>query len=233
MSVPETAVEITNGHHAHYSSFDLETYIGRYAEGSETRLQRLAFIAQHSSDPALQHTAHQMLERQVKQAGNVIRYKQLYPEEQQQDADWIRTTTANNEAALEVLEARLSAAQANLNKDAIRIAYLNLGDHCVKVGLIRDALRHVLRARDYCTNRTQTGHICWNVIELAMNICTSVALMMWVLSSALSLTLFSTILLLLLLLLLSQPVTIKFVIMWPRQSMPLFQETTNFLRNSR
>jgi len=161
---PESAVEPAA---AANFSFDFDSYIGRYAYGSETLLQRLAFIAQHTSDTETKQTALDMLEQQLKEAGNVVRYTQVMT---LPDADWVRATTANNEAALEVLEARLSAAQANLNKDAIRTCYLNLGDYHVKVGQLRDALRNVLRSRDYCTNRTQTGHICWKVIELAMNL---------------------------------------------------------------
>lgn len=154
--------------------FDLDTYTGRYAAGSETRLQRLAFIAQHTSDDTTRQTALSMLERQLMDSGNVVRYTQVMNTNNSTallNDEWVRTTTANNEAALEVLEARLTAAQANLNKDAIRTCYLNLGDYHVKVGQVRDALRNVLRSRDYCTNRTQTGKICWKVIELAMSLC--------------------------------------------------------------
>lgn len=160
--------ESTNGHSSFpfEESFDLEQYISHYT--SETRLQRLAFIAQQTTDATLQQTANRMLEHDVKRAGNLVRYKQLHPQE---DEHWIQTTTANNEASLQVLEARLSAAQANLNKDAIRTAFLNLADFSLKTGQVRDALKYTLRARDYCTSRQQTGLICWNVIELALNLC--------------------------------------------------------------
>jgi hypothetical protein len=161
---PESAVEPA-------VTFDLETYIGRYAAGSETRLQRLAFIAQHSSDSEIKQAALEMLECQLKKSSNVVRYNQIF-QNSNADAEWVRTATANNESNLEVLEARLSAAQANLNKDAIRTCYLNLGEFHLQKGQVREALRNVLRSRDYCTNRTQTGHICWKVIELAMNLCT-------------------------------------------------------------
>lgn len=147
------------------SSFDLDTYIGRYAPDSETRLQRLALLAQH---PQTKQAALQYLQRQVQQAGNVVRYSQIIPPEHQ-DPEWIRSATATNESSLEVLEARLSQAQANLNKDAIRTCFLSLGEFLTKTGNLREALRHVMRARDYCTSRVQTGQICWNVIELSMN----------------------------------------------------------------
>ncbi len=123
----------TNGHYSFpfEQSFDLEQYISRYA--SETRLQRLAFIAQQTAntDATMQQTANRILQHDVQQAGNLVRYKQLHP---QADEHWIQTTTANNEASLQVLEARLSAAQANLNKDAIRTAFLNLADFSLQDG---------------------------------------------------------------------------------------------------
>lgn len=165
------------------TAFDLDTYIGRYASGSETQIQRLVFIAHHCTNTSTDNTSNDsnsikqsaltMLERLLKESGNTVRYQQVFGSscEQQQ---WLMDTIKANEAALEVLEARLSAAQANLNKDAIRIAHLNLGDFFLAKGEITDALRHVVRARDYCTSRPQTLFICGKVIELAMNTCTCV-----------------------------------------------------------
>jgi COP9 signalosome complex subunit 1 len=159
------------------TAFDLDTYIGRYASGSETQIQRLVFIAHHCTSTdnndsnSIKQSALTMLERLLKESGNTVRYQQVFGSscEQQQ---WLMDTIKANEAALEVLEARLSAAQANLNKDAIRIAHLNLGDFFLAKGEITDALRHVVRARDFCTSRPQTLFICGKVIELAMNTCT-------------------------------------------------------------
>ena len=168
MSLPEALESAVEPATVANPSFDLDTYIGRYAPESETFLQRLAFIAQQTSDSQTRQSALNMLEHQLKESGNVVRYNQVMTSSP--DTEWVRTTTANNETALEVLEARLNAAQANLNKDAIRNCYLNLGDYFVKVGQLRDALRNVLRSRDYCTTRAQTGHICWKVIELSMNL---------------------------------------------------------------
>jgi COP9 signalosome complex subunit 1 len=150
------------------STFDLDTYIGRYAPDSETRLQRLALLVQHSPSEQTKQAALQYLKKQVQQAGNVVRYSQVIPHDQQ-DQEWIRSATATNESSLEILEARLSQAQANLNKDAIRTCFLSLGEFHTKTGNLREALRHTMRARDYCTSRQQTGQICWQVILLSMN----------------------------------------------------------------
>jgi hypothetical protein len=164
------------------TAFDLDAYIGRYAPGSETRIQRLTFIATHATDEFIQQSALRLLESQLKESGNTVRYQQVFSSSAQtnrnqddpddhDDDDWLTNTAIANEAALEVLEARLLAAQAHLNKDAIRTAYLNMGDFLLQKGQLRDALRNVQRARDYCTSRPQTLAICWKVIELAMNTC--------------------------------------------------------------
>lgn len=59
-------------------SFDLETYIGRYNPTSETRLQRLLFIGERSSDQAVSKLAYELAERQMKECGNVRRYKEVF-----------------------------------------------------------------------------------------------------------------------------------------------------------
>eukprot|EP00980_Cylindrotheca_fusiformis_P001255 scaffold332_cov117-Cylindrotheca_fusiformis.AAC.15 len=55
---------------------DLETYIARYT--GETRLQRLLLIAQQTPDDAIATQAFGLAETQMKQDGNVERYKQVF-----------------------------------------------------------------------------------------------------------------------------------------------------------
>jgi COP9 signalosome complex subunit 1 len=175
LNEPEVTATATVTATAAATAFDLDVYIGRYAPGSETRIQRLVFIAKHTTDESIKQSALDLLEHQLKESGNTVRYQQVFAQKDQEGScSWLTKTRVANEAALEILEARLSAAQANLNKDAIRNAYLNIGEFLLQRGQVRDALRHVLRARDYCTNRAQTLFICWKVIELAMNTCTYV-----------------------------------------------------------
>jgi len=57
-------------------SFDLRKYISRYDPTSETRIERLLFLARSGKcDPKL---AYSLLEDQLKQAGNVHRYAQVF-----------------------------------------------------------------------------------------------------------------------------------------------------------
>ena len=55
---------------------DLESYIARYS--GETRLQRLLLIAQRTSDEAIAAQAFTLAEAQMKQDGNVRRYKEVF-----------------------------------------------------------------------------------------------------------------------------------------------------------
>lgn len=86
------------------------------------------------------------------------------------DEGWVEETDASTQSSLEVLEGRLSVAQAHLNKEAIRTAYLEIGTFARQRGDLQHSLRAVLRSRDYCTNRSQTTHVCLLVIELSMEL---------------------------------------------------------------
>lgn len=55
---------------------DLETYISRYR--GETRLQRLLHIGKTASDSALVTQAYELAEMQMKEDGNVLRYKEVF-----------------------------------------------------------------------------------------------------------------------------------------------------------
>ena len=159
--------------------FDLVTYIDRYPAGSETRLQRLLFIANKDSEVSAQ--ALQLAELHFRETHNVRGYKQVFGRDNTSsnnktptggiifDATWAQDTERLTQSALETLEARLSAAQAQLQKEAIRTAYLAIGDFLAKRGDLPAALRAVMRSREYCTTRAQTANVCLQVIEMAMN----------------------------------------------------------------
>ena len=153
-------------------SFDLEGYVSRYPPQSETRLQRLIFIyhkAYDLNDKELGEQAKSLALDQIRATGNVKRYKELIPFPADQDQAWISQVEQASQANLEAIESRLSAAQAHLNKEAIRMAYLALCDFHRPRGDLREAMRAALRSRDYCTNRNQTAHVCLLIMELAMD----------------------------------------------------------------
>lgn len=153
--------------------FDLATYIDRYPAGSETRLQRLLFIANKDTEVSAQ--ALQLVERHFRETQNVRGYKQVFGGGDKRtggiiyDSVWVQDTERLTQSALATLEARLSAAQAQLQKEAIRTAYLAIGDFLRQRGDLPAALRAIMRSREYCTTRAQTAHVCLVIIEMAMN----------------------------------------------------------------
>lgn len=170
---------------------DLESYSARYS--GETRLQRLLLIAQETTDEAVAAEAFALAEAQMKQDGNIRRYKEVFgyssstgasPMEQNDssserrrrrlppssivmDEAWIQATEQSNREARHVLQGRLSTSQSHLHKEAIRTAYVALAQHDAKRGELRDASSSLFRAMDYCTSRSQTAQISLLILELA------------------------------------------------------------------
>jgi len=143
---------------------------GRYA--GEARLQRLLFLASHTEDASLQSQALQMANERIQMDGNTHRYKELYANRPHghNESAWLQEQESKNRQARDVLVGRLSAAQSHLNKEAIRTAYLALAEHDQKTGELTEAFHHVIRAKDYCTNRQQTTQVSLKILELSLHL---------------------------------------------------------------
>jgi 26S proteasome subunit RPN7 len=114
----------------------------------------------------------------IQQQRNVSRYKEIYHQHIQTnpllqsnhpilngsqwivppyDVGWVQS---NEHAILqqrELLSLRLQTAQSHLNKDAIRIAYMNLSLYYLHTYVnYNEALNMALRSKEYCTTRYQT-----------------------------------------------------------------------------
>lgn len=156
---------------------DLEAYISRYR--GETRLQRLLHIGKTATDAALITQAYELAEAQMKEDGNVLRYKEVFGDDSPShprskagnvvfDQEFITLTEVRNRQTRDALTGRLTTAQAHLNKEAIRTAYLALAEADVLRGDLTEAYHAALRAKDYCTNRAQTSQVSFLVLELAI-----------------------------------------------------------------
>ena len=79
-----------------------------------------------------------MAEQQMKQTGNFRRYKQVFADnpvhDLTYDTAWVEQSEAAALQSMETLEGRLSAAQAHLNKEAIRTAYLAIAEFASEKG---------------------------------------------------------------------------------------------------
>lgn len=187
--------------------FDLESYISRYELHSETRLQRLAWIAKRAPTADVATLAYTFLERELKEIGNIIQYRAIFGHDGDDDdgsggdCDFIMTDadapsprrdsslpahhpinygfkfsstylaetefTINDKLA--TLEANLNTAKANLNKQAIRIAYTNLAEQLKKMGNLSDALERLIRARDFATQTRQIADMCSDIVTCALD----------------------------------------------------------------
>ena len=154
-------------------------------------------IVDNNGSPSLVDTALQLALDYAMQDGNVRRYKETIHLLQQQrqnqkqpaahadgsaihnnnsnhhyklDTQWITEQTNQNLHAREVLLSRLASAQAHLNKEAIRVAYLALAQHDQLRGDVTEAFHSVLRAKDYCTSRPQTATVSLQILQLAIHL---------------------------------------------------------------
>ena len=113
----------------------------------------------------------------VQQQRNVVRYKELYHQHIQTNphlqtnhailngSKWIVPSydfgwVQSNEHAIlqqrELLSLRLQTAQSHMNKDAMRIAYMNLSLYYLHTYVnYKEALNMALRSKEYCTTRYQ------------------------------------------------------------------------------
>lgn len=80
--------------------FDLETYISRYDAKSETRLQRLFFIASQTSNEDMARMCLEMAESQLKAMGNTKVYREIYSmmnrQQQQQQQQLVEMEQSSN-----------------------------------------------------------------------------------------------------------------------------------------
>lgn len=85
------------------------------------------------------------------------------------EPSWCSDAELQSQHELELLSARLAAAQSHLHKDAIRTAYTQLAEHHVANSRLPEALAAAHRAKDYCTTRTQTIQVSleW-IVPIAM-----------------------------------------------------------------
>jgi COP9 signalosome complex subunit 1 len=84
-------------------------------------------------------------------------------------AGWAEETAAAARAQSEKLDGALAAARPTMNKDSMRAAFVDLASFCHQRGDFGNALRHLLRCRDYCSSPRQMADVCTRVIALGFD----------------------------------------------------------------
>ena len=169
---------------------DLDALASRYQ--GEARLQRLLYVSSHAtqqphalhptvSNTELAQTALQLAHQYLQQAGNVVRYKEVFgngstagnimgmpsPDDV---VSYCHHQDAENRQQKQVLLHRLAQAQAQCHKEALRQAFTALGDFDWQTGNLSDAIGSWLRAKDYCTTRTQSAVVSLKVLEAFLHV---------------------------------------------------------------
>lgn len=146
--------------------FDLESSVLSRYEG-EARLQRLLWVATVAS-PEVRQAALPLAKEYAQNMGNIRRFQETCHLLKQNEEAWVIHRMTQNRQDREVLMQRLSLAQAHLNKEAIRVAYLALAEHDTQTGELPEALFSAVRAKDYCTSRSHTAVVSLHVLQIAL-----------------------------------------------------------------
>ena len=170
-------------------SIDLPNYIARYS--GEARLQRLLLLQDYfarnasgtshsTNNPTGSYHSQQELVQNFLQQHLIDSKNTHHPMGRgasdatattsgQLDDAWCRQTRNQNQRHRHILMQRLQAAQSQLQKDAIRQAYVALAQFDLQTGELHDAFQAVLRAKDYCLHYTQNIQVTMLLIEIAIH----------------------------------------------------------------
>ena len=133
----------------------LEGITSRYT--GEAQIQRLLKVAEKAPED-IATEARRLAVLEAQNQSNFVRLTEF----------GITDLPSNTSDERQVLLNRLQAAQAHLNKDAIRAAYLSLAAWDLQHGQRTDAWYSLLRAKDYGATRAQTTECCLRLLECAM-----------------------------------------------------------------
>ncbi|GKZ00166.1 hypothetical protein MPSEU_000969800 [Mayamaea pseudoterrestris] len=171
---------------------DLEALANRYQ--GEACLQRLLFIAEQAasaaapsattSTDALASQALSLAINLMRKDGNTRKYQTVASSEtlgpllhqltnttsstNEQSNHWLTDAETRNRQELDLLQSRLSAAQSNLHKEAIRTAYEHLAICYINKSMLPEALGAMQRSRDYGTTRLQGVNM---LVDLMVPVC--------------------------------------------------------------
>jgi COP9 signalosome complex subunit 1 len=142
---------ITSEECAGLTNIDLSAYCVNYT--SNTLYSRLLLFAKQF--PSRSGEAYSLLSTAIKSGCNSKLYCDVFSDKSTSfghsfvfDKAWVDETERKNHLRRERLEADFSAAKASLIKEAVRIAYNDLGHHYTEVGNLQEALRAFTRTRE-------------------------------------------------------------------------------------
>lgn len=136
---------------SHNEIFDAELYLLKYK--GFTKIQRALLL---SKFPQFQMVALQILHSELKQSLQSAFYSKLFNDKIFDpfllDKEWIESVNRQIRERKDNLETEISFAKNSANRDAIRIAFNNLGDFYNEIGEFDLSLRQYNKGREYASS---------------------------------------------------------------------------------
>lgn len=89
-------------------------------------------------------------------------------EESSQRESWIKDATKRATALADKLEQEVKAYKNNLIKESIRMGQQDIASHSIKTGDLSNALRTLIRNRDYCTTPLHVFQVNMSIIDVSI-----------------------------------------------------------------
>ncbi|KAL9270775.1 COP9 signalosome complex subunit 1-like protein [Drosera capensis] len=179
--------------HTSPDQFDIEGYASLYT--GRTKIVRLMFIADRCE--ATRAEALRMAYEEIMKGEDTVLYREIVGKigggEGREGREWVEGVERKVEVRKEKLEIELNAyrfckssgenlrggqsggggfgeeySMTNLIKESIRMGYNDFGEFYYAHGLLGDAFKSFIRARDYCTTAKHIIHMCLNAILVSI-----------------------------------------------------------------
>ncbi|KAL9263284.1 COP9 signalosome complex subunit 1-like protein [Drosera capensis] len=154
--------------HTSPDQFDIEACASLYT--GRTKIVRLMFIADRCE--ATRAEALRMAYEEIIKGEDTVLYREIVGKigggEGREGREWVEEVERKAEVRKEKLEIELNAYRTNLIKESIRMGYNDFGEFYYAHGLLGDAFKSFIRARDYCTTAKHIIHMCLNAILVSI-----------------------------------------------------------------
>lgn len=151
----------------------LETYIANYT--GRTKVLRLIHIAESIGSLSIQayELALEVLRADSLDSSTYLKIVEKLTTSQgtiahDYDTVWAQDASKKAQAITDKLEQELKAYKNNLIKESIRMGQQDIANHHARMGNMEDALRSLVRNRDYCTTPVHILQINMNIVNTSI-----------------------------------------------------------------
>lgn len=156
-------------------TLDLESYASSLS--GFAKLSKLFFVFSHAQQQAVKDQAGKLLIRSLLDSCNTSFYRKVRFELTSHPAfnsarlnSWESDSEGKMNAILTVLESDLNSAKSAAIKDSIRTGYLELGLHYMRWGRLEEAVKVLLKCREFSSSPVQHAEVNLNVAACSMEL---------------------------------------------------------------